>query len=503
MKPLYYGTAGAAVVFASELKALLLYPGFDRTIDRGALALSLRHNCIPAPYSIYRDARKLPPGTILTIHADGRHEGPMAYWSAREVAEAGARNPLQLSDAEAVDALEARLRDAIGLQMMADVPLGAFLSGGIDSSTVVALMQTQSTRPVRTFSIGFPDAKYDEAQAASCVAQHLGTDHTELYVTADDALGLIPQLPRFFDEPFSDSSQLPTMLVSALARKHVTVSLSGDGGDELFAGYNRHVLAERLWRRLRGIPQPLRALAARAITAVPPELIERGVGASRLWRSRQVGAAGIGAKLHKLAGVLDVSEPAEMYQRLVSHWRSPASVVLGATEPPTLISDPAQWADLPTFTESMMYLDLVSYLPDDILVKVDRASMAYALEARVPLLDHRVVEFAWQLPLHQKLRDGVGKWALREVLYRHVPKALLDRPKKGFAVPIDAWLRGPLRGWADDLLDPVLLAADGFFDPAPIRARWQAHLRGAADLHYELWDVLMFQAWYHDSGRLA
>lgn len=503
VKPLYYGRASGALVFGSELKPLVAYPGFDRTIDRGALALSLRHNCIPAPYSIYRDARKLPPGTILSIDAEGREHGPVAYWSARAVAEAGASHPLTLSDAEATDALEAKLSEAIGLQMMADVPLGAFLSGGVDSSTVVALMQAQSSQPVRTFSIGFPDARYDEAQAARAVATHLGTDHTELYVTPDDALSLIPQLPTYFDEPFSDSSQLPTMLVSALARKHVTVSLSGDGGDELFAGYNRHVLAEKLWRRLRHVPRPMRTLAARAVAAVPPETWERAVGASGLWRSRQVGAAGIGAKLHKMAGLLDVTEPAEMYRRLVSHWSQPGAVVLGAIEPPTLISDRTAWAELPTFTESMMYLDLVTYLPDDILVKVDRASMAYALEARVPLLDHRVVEFAWQLPLHQKLRDGVGKWVLREVLYRHVPRALIDRPKKGFAIPIDAWLRGPLREWAEELLDPAILKADGFFDPAPIRAKWAAHLRGVADQHYELWDVLMFQAWFHDASRPA
>ncbi len=503
VKPLYHGVAGTTILFGSELKALVAFPGFDRTIDRGALALSLRHNCIPAPYSIYRDARKLPPGCILRIDADGRQHGPVAYWSARDVAESGTRNPLQLSDGEATDALEAKLRDAVGLQMVADVPLGAFLSGGVDSSTVVALMQAMSTRPVRTFSIGFPDARYDEAQAARAVAAHLGTDHTELYVTPEDALALIPELPRFFDEPFSDSSQLPTMLVSALARQHVTVSLSGDGGDELFAGYNRHVLAERLWRRMRHVPQSFRSLAARAITAVPPETWERGVGSSGIWRSRQVGAAGIGAKLHKMAGLLDAAAPADMYRRLVSHWSDPASVVRGGLEPPTLVSDRSAWADLPTFTESMMYLDLVTYLPDDILVKVDRASMAYALEARVPLLDHRVVEFAWQLPLHQKLRRGVGKWLLREVLYRHVPRALIDRPKKGFAIPIDAWLRGPLRAWAEGLLDPALLKADGFFEPAPIRAKWAAHLRGAADQHYELWDVLMFQAWYHDAAGPA
>jgi asparagine synthase (glutamine-hydrolysing) len=500
VKPLYYGRAGRTLVFGSELKPLALFPGFDRTIDRGAMTLLLRHNCIPAPYSIYRNAKKLPAGSILRVDERGIEHEPEAYWSASDVAERGSRSPLTMSDTEATDALESRLRESIGLQMMADVPLGAFLSGGVDSSTVVALMQAQSAQRVKTFSIGFPDARYDEAGAARAVALHLGTDHTELYVTPEDALQLVPSLPRFFDEPFSDSSQLPTMLVSALARQHVTVSLSGDGGDELFAGYNRHVLAERLWRRMRFFPRGIRTAAAGAIRSIAPETLERSIDLSGLWRSRQVGSAGIGAKLHKLASILDVREPAEMYSRLVSHWAKPTAVVLHATELATLVSDRTAWPALPSLTELMMYLDLVTYLPDDILVKVDRASMAYALEARVPLLDHRLVEFAWQLPLHQKLRGGVSKWLLREVLYRHVPRALIDRPKKGFAIPLDAWLRGPLRDWAESLLDESRLRREGYFDPKPIREKWATHLSGSADCQYELWDILMFQSWLAHSG---
>ena len=503
VKPLYYGWVNGSLVFASELKPIARFPGFAAEIDRGAVALLLRHNCIPAPYSIYRDVFKLPPGTILSVRDTGDRPQPVPYWSARDAVERGVRDPIRGTDTELVDQLEAVLRDAVKMQMVADVPLGAFLSGGIDSSTVVALMQAQSSRPVRTFSIGFTEERYNEAPHAKAVAQHLGTDHTELYLTPQDATSVLPDMPRLYDEPFSDSSQIPTYLVSRLARQHVTVSLSGDGGDELFAGYNRHVLGEPLWHRLRRFPRGLRHLAARAITSVPPETWERGIGLTGLLRSRRVSRHRIGYNLHKLAEVLDAQGPERIYYQLVSHWKQPERVVLGATEPPTKVSDRSAWADTPTFTEQMMYLDLVTYLPDDILVKVDRASMAVGLEARVPLLDHRVAEFAWRLPLSAKLRDGVGKWALREVLYRHVPRALLDRPKSGFGVPIDQWLRGPLREWAETFLAEDRLRADGFFDPAPIRDLWAQHLAGRGDWHYHLWDVLMFQAWYHDPERLT
>jgi asparagine synthase (glutamine-hydrolysing) len=350
---------------------------------------------------------------------------------------------------------------------------------------------------VRTFTIGNTARGFDEADHARAVARHLGTDHTELYVTAEDARAVIPDLPRFYDEPFADSSQIPTYLVSRLARQHVTVALSGDGGDELFAGYNRHVLGDRLWNRLRPVPYPLRRAVARALSAVPAETWDRG---ARALGGRSAGAL-VGYKLHKLADVLDADSADRVYLRLVSHWKRPADVVLGASEPPTLVTDAADRPALAGFTERMMYLDSVTYLPDDILTKVDRASMAVGLEVRVPLLDHRVYEFAWSMPLHQKLRAGRGKWALREVLYRYVPPALVDRPKSGFGVPVGAWLRGPLRDWGEALLAPDRLRADGFFDVAAVRAAWDTHLAGRADLQYHLWDVLMFQAWYHDGGR--
>ena len=503
VKPLYYGWTSKGLVFGSELRPIEQFPGFEKRIDRGALTLLLRHNCIPAPYSIYEQVRKLPPGQILTVTEGSTQATPQPYWSVAHVAEQGQANQLHLSDAEATEALDAMLRDAIGLQMTADVPLGAFLSGGIDSSTVVALMQAQSTRAVRTFSIGFAEEGFNEAHYARAVANHLGTEHTELHVTAAHALEIVPRLPTLFDEPFADSSQIPTFLVSKLARQHVTVALSGDGGDELFAGYNRHVFGDRLWQRIRHVPPSLRRLASRAIRAIPPGTIVRGARATGLLGSRQVNATHAGHYMHKLAGVLGAGGAAELYLGLVSHWTDPASVVRDAREPLTQITDSSSWPALSGFTETMLYLDLVTYLPDDILTKVDRASMAVGLEARVPLLDHRVVEFAWRVPLSQKLRDGRGKWLLREVLSRYVPAAMVDRPKAGFGVPIGQWLRGPLRDWAESLLDERRLADEGFFNPAPIRRAWAEQLSGSAERQFLLWDVLMFQAWHEERGRSA
>jgi asparagine synthase (glutamine-hydrolysing) len=399
-----------------------------------------------------------------------------------------------------VDELERLLLDAVGQQMMADVPLGAFLSGGIDSSTVVALMQAQSARPVKTFTIGFNEKDYNEAEHAKAVARHLGTDHTELYVTPEEARSVIPLLPAMYDEPFADSSQVPTRLVSELARQHVTVSLSGDAGDELFCGYNRYVMTQSLWRRLSAVPRPVRGALAAALTSLSPSTWNRIAGAVEPLLPQRARMSVPGDKIHKGAGVLASRSADDLYLGMLSLWRDPASVVIGGEEPPTLLAGAVPALEGLGSVERMMALDMLTYLPDDILAKVDRAAMSVSLETRVPFLDHRVVEFAWRLPLDLKLRNGQSKWALRQVLYRHVPREMIERPKMGFGVPIGEWLRGPLRDWAEDLLSPRRLAADGFFRAEPIRKVWADHLKGDVNMQYLLWSVLMFQAWHAGSG---
>jgi asparagine synthase (glutamine-hydrolysing) len=505
-KPMYYGWSGGVLLFGSELKALRAHPRFDAEIDRDALALYFRHNYINAPYSIYRGIFKLPPASIVTFSADrpGLLPQPRAFWSVRKAAEEGVRNLFPGSDAEAVEELDRLLRDAVKIRMEADVPLGAFLSGGIDSSTVVALMQAQSARPVKTFSIGFHEPGYDEAPFAKEVAAHLGTDHTELYVAPEEARAVIPLLPTLYDEPFSDSSQVPTFLVSRLARQQVTVSLSGDGGDELFGGYPRYVQAADAWRSLQRVPAAARRGGARALRIMPPAAwtaIARTLGPvlpARL-RSRNPGD-----RLQKIAQVAGLRSAEELYRGMVSHWADPAAIVVGATEPRTELDDPARWARLPEFLDRMMYLDAVTYLPGDILAKLDRASMGVSLEGRVPLLDHRVVEFAWRIPHSLKMRRGEEKWILRQVLNRYVPRPLVDRPKMGFGIPVGEWLRGPLRPWGEDLLSSAALSEGGILRPAPIRQAWAEHLSGARDWQYRLWDVLVFQAWRRElTGRTA
>ncbi len=497
-KPLYYGWMEDTFLFGSELKALRAHPSWRGEIDRGALALYMRHNVVPAPYSIYRGIRKLLPGHLLSIRfSNRRREIPPSreYWSARAVAEAGVRRPFSGSAGEAVESLDSLLRDAVALRMEADVPLGAFLSGGCDSSAVVALMQAQSARPVKTFSIGFREEGYNEAEQAAAVAGRLGTEHTEHYVTPGEAMDVIPLLPALYDEPFADSSQIPTFLVSRITRRHVTVALSGDGGDELFGGYNRYSWVQDIWRKTGWLPKPAKAAIARGLTAVSPEGWDKVFSTVGPLLHRRLRVRLPGDKVHKFAGVVTSSSPEEMYRRLVSHW-SPESVVLEPGEPPTVLTDRARWADVGDITRRMMFLDLVSFLPDDILAKVDRASMGVSLEARVPLLDHRVVEFAWRLPLSMKIREGEDKWILRQVLYRYVPKDLIERPKMGFGIPIGAWLRGPLRGWAEDLLDEGRLKRERFFRPEPVLAAWREHLSGRRNWSYQLWDVLMFQSWH-------
>jgi asparagine synthase (glutamine-hydrolysing) len=412
-----------------------------------------------------------------------------------ERAQACAREPLHFStDGQASDALESVLKEAVAGQMVADVPLGAFLSGGTDSSTVVSLMQAQSGTPAKTFSIGFDVPGYNEAPHAKAVAQHLGTEHTELYVSPADALAVIPKLPTIYDEPFADSSQIPTYLIAQLARKHVTVSLSGDGGDELFGGYNRYFLGARIWRYLQHVPRALRGVAARAILAQSPGFWDACYSffAPLIPPSRRLAMAG--SFLHKGARLLDSENGTVLYRGLVSHWHP--GEVISEREPESAFSQLN--FRLPGLTETMMALDAVTYLPDDILVKVDRAAMAVSLETRMPLLDHRVFEFAWRLPMHYKVRGGAGKWLLRQVLYRHVPKELVERRKMGFGIPIDSWLRGPLRTWAEELLDEGRLRREGYFDAAAIRRKWAEHLSGRANWQYHLWDVLMFQAWLEE-----
>ena len=489
IKPVYWARFGGLLIFGSELKALRAHPGWRPELNRDALAAYMRYSYVPSPLTIYRGVHKLGPGCILSARA-GEEPRITPFWDLERIATDGQRDRFGGNEEEAADHLDTLLNDAVSRRMVSDVPLGAFLSGGIDSSLVVALMQVNSTRPVRTFTIGFSEKDYDEAGHAAAVASHLGTDHTELYVSPGHARDVIPRLPEMYDEPFADSSQIPTFLVSEMTRKDVTVALSGDGGDELFAGYTRYFQAPTITSLLDGIPRPLLAMGAGAIRALPPSAWRAlFMAVPRRWRPSQAGD-----KMHKLAAVMTEGSES-FYQGLISHWTEPERIVLGSREPAGLFADPRVHELVPDFIERMQYLDTLTYLPDDILTKVDRASMAVSLEARVPLLDHRVVAFSWSLPPAMKVRDGVGKWLLRQVLYRYVPPELVDRPKMGFGVPIDAWLRGPLRDWAEELLDARRLKAEGILNPAPIRAKWSEHLSGKSNWQYLLWDVLMFQAW--------
>lgn len=497
-KPLYYGWIGQTFLFGSELKALKVHPHFQGEISRDALAVYLRHSYIPSPYSIYQNIYKLPPGCILTIYPTASESEPKPYWSAKTIAESGIADPFIGSEAEAIAQLDALLRDAVSLRMISDVPLGAFLSGGIDSSTVVALMQAQSRQPIKTFSIGFHEETYNEAQHAKIVAQHLGTDHTELYVTPEEAMAVIPKLPILYDEPFADSSQIPTFLVSQLAKQYVTVSLSGDAGDELFHGYHRYFLAESIWQKIAWMPKNIRNVISNVLTVPTPQIWNRGFNSINTLLPNTLKKRNLGDTIHKLTEILSVSNSEALYKGLVSHWKNPEAIVSNSKELRTALSDSQQTANLSEFAHRMMYLDTVTYLPNDILVKVDRASMGVSLEARVPFLDHRVVEFAWQIPLNLKIRNGQGKWLLRQVLYQYVPKSLIERPKMGFGVPIDRWLRGSLRDWAEALLEENRLRQQGFFNPQQIRQKWEEHLAGTRNWHYYLWDILMFQAWLEE-----
>lgn len=473
-KPLYWGWCGDTLLFGSELKAIKAHPAFNADVDRNSLALLLRHNYIPTPHSIYRGIHKLPAGHFVQIAGGKRIDGinTQAYWALNDAIEAGLSNPFTGSDQDAVTALEQKIHASVSGQMLADVPLGAFLSGGVDSSAIVSLMQQQSKSPIRTFAIGFDEPGYNEAEYAKQVARHLGTNHTELYVGAREALAVIPRLSDIYCEPFADSSQIPTFLVSQMAKQQVTVALSGDGGDELFGGYNPYQFAPKVWGAISRMPLKFRTIAASALsgTYLPD-------------------------KLYKLTRVLSAADRELFYSALMSHWQQPENVVLNSSVAPTLLNTPPMWPKTDTYEHWMMAMDANQYMTDDILVKVDRAAMANSLETRVPLLDHRVVEFAWSLPLEFKIRNGIGKWVLREMLYRHVPREMIERPKKGFSVPLGKWLRGPLRDWAEELLESERLQKEGYFNALPIRKLWQEHLGGKRDNALKLWSVLMFQAW--------
>ena len=487
-KPLYYGFARKDFVFASELKAIRAHPSFKPVVNRNAIALFLRHNYIPAPYTIYEGLHKLPAGNMLEIGSDFGVELPLPkpYWNLKTVIEKGLSNSFIRDEQALADQLESLLRDAVKIRMYSDVPLGVFLSGGIDSSLITALMQAQSTQPVRTFTIGFHETGFNEASYASKIAAHLGTAHTQLYVTSQDALKVIPRLSDIYDEPFADSSAIPTYLLSRLTRNYVTVALSGDGGDELFGGYNRYLWCTKLWNITSRIPKRARQGIQAVLRSIP----------ANAWDGMpKLNVQALADKIHKISEVLPIENQQDLYYSLISHWKKPADIVNNSSEPLTAVTNPKSSIRNINSVERMMYTDLCSYLPDDILVKVDRASMASSLEARAVYLDYRVAELAWKIPFSLKIRGSATKWVLRKILDRYVPAGLVKRPKMGFAIPLHEWLRGPLKDWAEELLDEQKLKEDNFFNPAQIRIKWREHLSGKRNWQYHIWIILMFQAW--------
>jgi asparagine synthase (glutamine-hydrolysing) len=496
-KPLYYGWTEGRFTFASELKAITSLPGFTANLDRDAIALYLRRNCIPAPLTVYQGYLKLLPGHILTIPVESRPgitPTPRAYWSALIEAESAKLQTLVGSTRELTNGLEEILSQSVSSRMVADVPVGAFLSGGVDSSLVVALMQKQSTQPIHTFTVGYAEYAYDESGEAAAVAHHLGTSHSTLQVSDRDVADVIPQLSGIWDEPFADASQIPILLLSRLARSDVTVSLSGDGGDELFAGYNRHAWLERMWSRAGSLSPPIRHAVGNGLGHIPHNVINTASNFAKVlpvrWQIRNPSN-----KMAKLAKILVSSTPEEAYFSLISHWDLTESMVIGAGDGYAGNFNLMPLQAFSGITEKMLLMDLITYLPDDILTKLDRAAMAVSLETRTPFLDRDVFRFAWRLPMEMKLRENTTKWILREVLYRHVPAALIERPKTGFGLPLGAWLRGSLKPWAEELLGESRLKRQGILDPAPVRRAWQLHLSGRSDLENELWDILVFQAW--------
>ncbi len=499
-KPLYYGWFGSTFLFSSELKALKAYPNFSANVNRGSLTALLRYKYIPAPHTIYENIYQLLPGTFLTIDGEKSSLNPITYWSAREAAEHGAANRFAESENEAVEQLEQLLKESVALRMISDVPLGAFLSGGIDSSTIVALMQAQSEKPIKTFAIGFAEDEYNESQYAKAVAKHLGTDHTELNVTAQDAFDLIPKIPSLYDEPFADCSQIPTFLLAQMTREKVTVSLSGDGGDELFAGYDRYYDATNIWGKTSSLPNPMRQLVSQGLNIFSPQIWNKILAPIAASLPASLTESTPGEQLQKISEIFKFQNMEAIYLFLLSSFKDAPSFVVGGEDLSDAINNQNLWSQLSDGIERLMYLDTVSYLPDDILVKVDRASMGVSLESRIPLLDPQIYNFAWSLPMSMKFKNGKRKHILREVLYKYIPSELIDRPKMGFGIPIQSWLRGPLRDWAEDLLAENRLQQEGFLEPKLIRKVWQEHLNEEGDRGYALWNVLMFQAWLAENS---
>jgi len=489
-KPLYFHAPASRIVFGSELTTIEQYPGFERSIDREALAEYVKYNYIPAPWSIYQGVRKLRPAHYLVWSPKSGIVGEHCYWDIQTIAEQSQRQIVPMSDEEAISELDRLLKDSVRLRMVADVPLGTFLSGGIDSSVVSAVMQQQSDVPIRTFSIGFDIQGYNEAEHAAAVAKHLGTDHTERYVSGRDALAVVPKLGAMYDEPFADSSQIPMYLVSQIAREHVTVCLSGDGGDELFGGYSRYFVGPEINSKLGKVP--MRRLIRLILEKMPFYLLDIAAKVA----SKATGLPLTASKLKLFAPLLSSHNQYELYCLLMMCWRNPRAVVLGSTNR----YQHDYRFDLKDFTHVMMMHDTLTYMPGDILTKVDRAAMAVSLEGRIPLLDHRIAEFAWRLPLSQKVRGDQGKWLLRQVLYQYVPSSLIDRPKMGFGIPLGNWLRGELKEWAGAMLDPVRLNQQGLLDARMIQQLWQQHVQGQVDYSSQLWAVIMLQAWLAERG---
>jgi len=508
-KPLYYGWCNGAFIFGSELKALKQCPDFSNAVSRDALSLYLRHCYVPAPYTIYQDIYKLEPGCLLCISLPATAKAPLdtpsascnysgleiyRYWSLHEKVMDG-QSSSSKDEKESLASLESILKDSIQLQSVADVPLGAFLSGGVDSSLIVALMQSQTSRPVKTFTIGFEEAGYNEAGYAKAVAEHLKTEHTELYLSAHQAMDVIPLLPQMYDEPFADSSQIPTYLIAQMAKQNVTVALSGDAGDELFGGYNRYLWGPKIWKKISLLPYGVRQKVIHGLVNLSGMFGADQQGINRLL-PKHLQVVLLGEKLEKLGHRLEfVKNIDDLYYSLVSEWRSPEDIVINGKEPGTLLTNKSEWPNLQAPEHQMMYLDAMTYLPDDILCKVDRAAMSVSLETRMPMLDHRVIEEAWAMPLNMKIRNGQGKWALRQILYKYIPRELIERPKQGFSIPLGEWLWGPLRDWAENLLDPDRLQREGFFRHELIQKKWIEHLSRKRNWQNQLWTVLMFQAW--------